>query len=120
MDAGRFCFTRQCRLLRPAEFQRVFQGGCKSGDGQLLVIARRNECGYARLGLAISLKATGTAVVRNRIKRVVRESFRHHRATLGNLDFVVTGRAGLARKTNQELRTALTKHWVALVECKKS
>lgn len=66
------------------------------------------------------MKAARTAVARNRIKRIVRESFRHRHAMLGALDFVVTGRGGVDKKTNQELRAALEKHWLALLACKKS
>ncbi|MEW6353453.1 MAG: ribonuclease P protein component [Pseudomonadota bacterium] len=112
--------ARKFRLTKPAEFQRVFQNACKSGDAALLVLARRNDRGYPRLGLAISIKAARGAVTRNRVKRIVRESFRRHQAALGSLDFVVTGRPLLAEKTNPELRAALDKHWQTLASCKKS
>ena len=115
-----FRFTRSYRLVRPEEFQRVFQDPCKSADKFLVVLARKNHCGLARLGLAISLKATGIAVTRNRIKRVIRESFRQQRAALAGLDFVVTARGGIGKGSNKELRASLEKHWSVLVECKKS
>lgn len=113
-------FTRQVRLVKPEEFQRVFQNSCKSGDSALLVLARRNDCGHARLGLAISMKSARSAVTRNRVKRLARESFRHYQAQLGSVDYVVTGRSGIDGKTNEELRAALEKHWRILAECKKS
>lgn len=111
-------FTRKHRLVKPAEFKHVFQQPVKSGDKTLLVLARRNTLGYARLGLAVSIKSTTTAAERNRIKRMVRESFRHHKPSFGGMDFIVTGRAGLINKTNQELRASLERHWLNLVNAK--
>jgi ribonuclease P protein component len=114
-DAG---FARKSRLVRPAEFKHVFQQPNKSSDKALLILARRNTLGYARLGLAVSIKSAVTAVERNRVKRVSRESFRQHKASLGGMDFIVTGRAGLTEKTNQELRAGLERHWLILVNAK--
>ncbi|MEO5574353.1 MAG: ribonuclease P protein component [Gammaproteobacteria bacterium] len=113
-------FARKYRLVKPAEFKHVFQQAGKSGDKALLILARRNALGYARLGLAVSIKAAKTAVERNRIKRVTRESFRHHRPALGGMDFIVTGRAGLSTKTNRELRASLERHWLSLSNAKNS
>lgn len=113
-------FPKERRLLRPEEFQRVFQNPCRSGDAALLVLARGNGLGHARLGLAISVKSARSAVVRNRIKRIVRESFRHRQGTLGALDFVVTARAGVGTLSGEQLRTALERHWSSLASCKKS
>lgn len=84
----------------------------------MLLMVAANELDCARLGLAISIKSARNAVSRNRIKRVIRESFRQHRTLLGRLDIIVTGRAGLATKTNQELRLALEKHWLTIANAK--
>lgn len=111
-------FARKYRLVKPAEFKHVFQQPRKSSDKTLLVLARKSTLGFARLGLAVSVKSVATAVQRNRVKRVARETFRHHKALLGSLDFVVTGRVGLADKTNPELRAALKKHWLGLANAK--
>jgi len=75
------------------------------------VLARANHLGGARLGMAISRKRVPKAVCRNRIKRVVRDSFRNHRRELGELDIVVLARPGLARIGNAELRRVLVEHW---------
>ena len=117
IDAG---FARKYRLVKPAEFKRVFQQPSKAGDKTLLILAQRNSLGFPRLGLAVSIKSMNTAVQRNRVKRVARETFRHHKALLDGMDFIVTGRAGLADKTNQELRVALEKHWLSLSNAKNS
>ena len=75
------------------------------------MLARANHLGGARLGLAVSRKRVPKAVCRNRIKRVVRDSFRHHRRELGGLDIVVIARPGLARVGNAELRRVVAEHW---------
>jgi len=61
--------------------------------------------------LAISRKHFKRAVDRNRIKRVVRESFRTHRAALGGADIVVLSRGGVELSTKRELAASLEKHW---------
>lgn len=59
-----------------------------------------------RLGLAVSRKVDPHAVGRNRIKRVLRDCFRHHRAMLREGDYVVVARVGAAKCSNEELRHA--------------
>ena len=86
----------------------------------MTVLARNNSGGVARLGLAISRKNARRAVDRNRIKRVVRESFRQHLELLRGLDIVILGRSGIAGKSNEELRAALDTHWNKLARCRKS
>ena len=56
------------------------------------------------------------AVERNRIKRVVRESFRHWQTRLDTLDIVILGRAGVVTQPNRVLDDALGKLWTQLIE----
>lgn len=65
----------------------------------------------ARLGLAISKKHCKLAVGRNRLKRLVRESFRHHRAGLSGLDIVVLNQPAAMRASNKALFDSLQRHW---------
>ena len=53
---------------------------------------RVNELGHARLGLAISKRVSKRAVERNRIKRLLRESFRRVRHQLPPVDLMVMAR----------------------------
>jgi len=52
--------------------------------------------------------------VRNRIRRVIRESFRHHRQTLPNLDILLIARSASANQTNPVLRADLERLWQQL------
>lgn len=74
----------------------------------------------ARLGLAVSSKAVRHAVARNRIKRIVRETFRLRREQLEALDFIVIARSSADLKTKHELHAALDKVWFSFIRCKNS
>ncbi len=102
---------RDYRLSNKGDFTRVFRRSQRSTDALFVVLARRGSKDYARLGMAISMKATGRAVSRNRIKRLVRESFRLHRADLPSLDFVVIARPGVARERSARIAASLETHW---------
>jgi ribonuclease P protein component len=82
----------------------------------MTLLAISNDRDNPRLGLVISRKAARTAVARNRIKRLVRESFRHARQQLGGLDIVVIGRPGIALQANQAFAESLDKLWKKLIK----
>ena len=108
-------FPRTARIVGAAEYRRVFDHcQCKSSDRWLTILALANGLDRPRLGLAISRKAEKTAVGRNRVKRIIRESFRHHQGELRSWDLVVIARHGVAAQSNAELHAALAKHWTRL------
>ena len=109
--AGGAGFPRCARLTGRNAFSSVFAQPIKSSDRYFTVLVRSNDLDYPRLGLAISRKVAKSAVARNRIKRIVRESFRHVQSWLGGLDCVVMGRAGLADQDSAVLSAALQRHW---------
>ncbi len=78
-----------------------------------LILASPNSLGRPRLGLIFSKRNLRHAVQRNRVKRIVRETFRH-RTDLGSLDIVVLGRQNLAQQDNQNLHQALNDIWQKL------
>jgi ribonuclease P protein component len=113
--AGTSRFPRQHRLRSKVEFDRVFERNSRSSDAYFSVLARPNETGHARLGLAESKKAAPDAVDRNRIKRLVREHFRNCTA-LPALDFVVSARSACRTASAVELRASIAHHWLKVIE----
>ena len=66
--------------------------------------------------MAVSRKVSKHAVVRNRIRRQIRESFRLQRAQLPNLDVLVIARVSAAQQTNPVLRAELDGLWQRLID----
>lgn len=114
-------FQRSVRLRQSRDYQRVFKlRQCKSTDRFLTLLAFRNELNHPRLGLAITKKKVKTAVARQRLKRLIRESFRQRKKALSGLDIVVMSQSQAAEITNDILFKSLAKHWEVLVRrCKK-
>ena len=86
-DAPRHTFPKSRRLLKGKQFDDVFAARIRVGDGVLVVHARPNGLGAARLGMAVSRKV-GNAMRRNRWKRLLREAFRTAQHDLPALDLV--------------------------------
>jgi ribonuclease P protein component len=103
-------------LLKPDEYRRVFNGGRRSIDRHFLVLAYPNRGQYARLGLAVAKKHCRKAVERNRIKRMIRESFRHNQKALAGLDLVVVARQGAPLADNRRCLNSLLHHWQRIAE----
>ncbi|MEH6566457.1 MAG: ribonuclease P protein component [Halopseudomonas sp.] len=110
-------FAPEFRLLTPAQFKNVFDGAtCKASGPSLLLLARENDLAHARLGLVIAKKNVRRAVDRNKVKRIARESFRQHRAELGNLDIVVLARKGVGDLDNTALHALYQGMWRRLIK----
>jgi len=105
------CFPKAVRLQRREHFDNVFAEPRKSVDSCFTVFVRRNGSLPARLGLAISKRNARRAVDRNRLKRVVRESFRGFRIQLHGIDIVVLCRQGAVTAPNPRLFSSLSAHW---------
>ncbi len=104
-------FRRRSRLLDSSAYSRVFKKAERSRDKMFTILYKENGESEARLGLAISKKHCRSAVGRNRLKRVVRESFRHSHAVLKGLDVVVLNQPAAMRAINKVLFDSLHKHW---------
>ncbi len=86
-------FPPALRILKGPEFDRAFRAGARAGDDLIVVNAIPNGLRRTRLGLAVG-KGVGGSVVRNRVKRLLREAFRLRRAELPAAhDLVVVARA---------------------------
>jgi ribonuclease P protein component len=78
---------RALRILKRPEFEHVYTTGAKRHSGLLTLFVARTSRPVGRLGVAAT-KKIGSAVVRNRAKRLAREVFRRHKVGAG-LDVVI-------------------------------
>lgn len=98
-------FPRSARVRARSDFDRIFQHGRRVALPVLALHWQPSDV-PARLGLAVSRKVDPHAVGRNRIKRVLRDTFRRLREQLAAGDYVVVARPAAARATGPELVAA--------------
>ena len=105
---------RRSRLSGQTAFSRVFQQATVSTDVSFKVLGRISNLADSRLGMAVSRQVDKRAVQRNRLKRIIRESFRAHYLSAprqGSLDIVVLPRRQAVSMDNKQLREQLSRHW---------
>ncbi|WP_455920912.1 ribonuclease P protein component [Pseudomonas putida] len=108
-------YSREKRLLTARHFKAVFDSPTGKVPGKnLLLLARENELGHPRLGLVIGKKSVKLSVQRNRLKRLMRDSFRLHQDILVGWDIVIIARKGLGDVENPELHQHFGKLWKRL------
>ena len=104
-------------LRESREFQNVYRHGQRYDGRFITVFVRANSSSHHRLGVTASRKTIGNAVRRNRVKRLIRESFRFNLSSLSSLagryDWVVNARARLlnekVHRPAQELAEIIAK-----------
>ncbi|MGY0799746.1 ribonuclease P protein component [Lysobacter sp. A286] len=102
-------FPRTARVRAKSDFDRIFKHGRRVALPVLALhwqVCPQQPDSGPRLGLAVSRKVDPHAVGRNRIKRVLRETFRACRADLADGDYVLVARVGAARCDHQQLQAA--------------
>ncbi len=107
-DAGivvRAGFPRTARVRAKAEFGRVFDAGKRTAEPMLALHWLADDA-PARLGLAVSRKVDPHAVCLTRIKRVLRDAFRHARPVLATGAYVVVARTAARTADNASVRAA--------------
>jgi ribonuclease P protein component len=94
MSTHLFGFSAKKRIRHAKDFQRAFQRRCSTAADDFVVYGVWNGLDHPRLGLSVSRKIGG-AVVRNRWKRLLRETFRLTQSRLPpGVDLVVIPRVG--------------------------
>jgi ribonuclease P protein component len=109
--ATRLGLSKSRRLRSGRELREITRQGRRIRDGLFSVHTRANNLGHARLGLTVSRRVSTKAVVRNRIKRCIRESFRLTQDALDGLDLVVVAQPTAGGAAAAALRDSLQRHW---------
>ena len=104
------------RLRRPGEFKSAYATGRRFGNELFTATVRPNDGPGARLGLSIAARTVGNAVSRNRLRRLVREEFRHQQHTLPAADIVIGARSAARTASAPLLREALQRLWQQINE----
>lgn len=92
----------------------MFKQGQRSADRHFTIMFQQNTLNHPRLGFAISKQKVRLAVGRNRLRRLVRESFRKQAAALPPVDMVVLARDAARSSANAEIVASLAAHWVRI------
>ena len=110
-------FGKNRRLLGASDFQPVFNSArFKVSCQHLLVLALPASVDFSRIGLVVAKKNVRRAVDRNRVKRILRESFRHNQGLLPEVDIVILARSGIGTLSNEDLRQKIEKLWRDLIQ----
>jgi len=93
----RLTFPREARLVKRGEFDAVYRTGKRRSSSHFTVFFRANELPRSRFGVSIK-KALGGAVVRNRMRRRLREIVRCHRGEIPvGWDIVIHPKSAVAK-----------------------
>ena len=101
-----FSFPKTKRLVNGRQFEAVLGRRLFASTSVLLLYMAENKCGYPRLGISVG-KGCGGAVIRNRLKRVLREAFRQSQGQIPpSFDYVLMV---LSRRLNLQAKEATKK-----------
>ena len=108
--------TRQATLRSSGDFKSVFDRARKICGEHVTLLFCSTDLGYPRLGLAIAKKHTRSAVVRNRVRRIIKESFRLNSNRLGSVDIVILSKRGIVNVDAKSLRYSIDKQWRVMIK----
>jgi ribonuclease P protein component len=96
---------RNLRIRKTSEYRRIYAAGRKIHREAFVVFYLGNDSPHHRLGITAT-RRLGNAVLRNRIKRRIREAFRRERSSLGphGVDLVVNARRRVETLSWEDLR----------------
>ena len=107
----RLRFGAELRLRSKRQFDAIYAGGRRIDDRFFGLRVITNGLPHPRLGLAVAIKTAGNAVVRNRVRRLVRESFRLAQVNLPGVDIVVAAKFPTREAPAPTLRASLATLW---------
>jgi len=114
-------FPKSIRLLNAKDYSNVFGSvDIKISSQYFLCLARKSSSDKPRMGIIVAKKNVRFAVNRNRIKRLLRESFRHSKKQVPTYDLVIMAKRSAADAENEKLTKELQYIWRKLKQKAKS
>ena len=107
----RLRFGAELRLRSKLQFDAIYAGGRRLDDRFFGVRVKPNGLTHPRIGLAVSIKTAGNGVARNRLRRIVRESFRLAQHDLPAVDIVVAAKIPVREAPAAALHASLATLW---------
>jgi len=107
----RLGFGADLRLRSKLQFDAIYAGGRRIDDRFFALRVKPNGLAHARVGLAVAVKTAGNAVKRNRLRRIIRESFRLAQHQLPPADIVVGAKFPAREAPAATLRASLATLW---------
>ncbi len=108
-------FPKTHKLTTKVDYKITLDQPYKISHKHLLIFFKKSELDCARLGLIVGKRVAALAVDRNKIKRVIRESFRVKQKELQGLDIVVLARHQCDTLSKEELRKGIDKLWEKVI-----
>lgn len=108
-------FSKASRLLGPSQYSSVFNKADFKLSAPAVLMLVSKSAQDPRLGIVVSKKNAKSAVQRNRLKRIIRESFRLRQEEFGTIDIVILARQGLDKMNNQEVLIQINKLFDELI-----
>jgi ribonuclease P protein component len=107
----RLRFGAELRLRSKLQFDALYASGKRIDDRFFGLRIKPNGLGHPRVGLAVAVKTAGGGVARNRLRRLVRESFRLAQHELPGVDIVVAAKNPAREAPATTLRASLATLW---------
>jgi len=102
-------YPKKDRIVIRSDFERIKNFGLKAQDRHLFAVFTPSETGSTRIGITVT-KRVGNSVVRNKIKRFVREFYRLNRQLVkGTWDINFIARHSAAEAAHEDINACLTK-----------
>ncbi len=94
-------------LKKNVDFGEIYKNGSSSADRYLVLYVKENDLGRNRVGISVS-KKVGNSVVRHRVKRLIKESYRLHEESFHiGYDLVFIARVNAKDCTYKDIESAI-------------
>ncbi|VFP77581.1 ribonuclease P protein component [Buchnera aphidicola] len=108
---SRFSLKKKSRLLLNVQFQKIYNKNYKIHTKHFLMFMHTNYLQFPRLGISISKKNVARSHDRNRVKRLIKESFRLVQHNLLFMDFIIIVKKNIHLLNNSKIFFFLKKLW---------